>query len=173
MEVEELEEEVRQEDVGDGSAKRVKGVVTPAAILQQLSMLRGDLGGLAKKVEGGTLEGEGEKEEPALSPLAQKAQASSSLLAKLGLSGGKAEPASPATTRTTTKAIESREIESEAELEKRIAEMEKMLGVNEADIDEVRRPGGLISFALIPDPESSNPNRAIPFHLPSCKLSLA
>lgn len=142
----ELEEDVKKEQSevpaaasepteGDGSAKgKGKGKkreVSPAVLLQQLQLLRGDLNGL--KVDGseeGVLEGEGEKEEGG--PLAAKARSSKGLLEKLGQApAAESDPTAPST-------LAPPELPGKgSELEKRLAELERILGASEADVDEV------------------------------------
>ncbi|BGP16372.1 hypothetical protein JCM10213_004915 [Rhodosporidiobolus nylandii] len=154
LEVTELEEEVRRNEAErvaapaageaeDAAAPQVKKgkkrEVSPAVILQQLQLLRGDLSGLEPSVEG-VLEADGEKEpneEEQDGQLAQKANASTGLLAKLGL-GGSAAPA-PSASATVAAGAPTKEGEGEAkegELEKRLAELEKVVGAAEADVDE-------------------------------------
>ncbi|BGP24884.1 dynamitin subunit 2 [Rhodotorula toruloides] len=160
MEITELEEEVLRSDaekekaaVGDfekagdddaneekdvkGKGKQKRGV-SPAVILQQLQLLRGDLQGLTPNVEG-VLEADGEKEDEttSTSPLAQRAQASASLLSKLGageqVSSAQASVSLPASTSHAHASLSEAE---EGEMEKRIARLEELLGASEADIDE-------------------------------------
>ncbi|KAL8278232.1 hypothetical protein RQP46_009405 [Phenoliferia psychrophenolica] len=143
-EVEELEQDVRREQAeeADGttapaSAQDAKGKrkeVTPAVILQQLQLLRGDLGGVEANV--GVLVGEGEKEAgvPPPTSIAQKAKTSSSLLSRLGLVTAPTSgtgPASPSKGASGTSANPG-----DGQLEKRVAEMERVLGASEADVDE-------------------------------------
>lgn len=147
-EVDELEEDVRREKAqkeeeelaGSGSASadgKGKKKVSSTVILQQLHLLRGDLGGLEGKVEGAVLEGEGEKEDDKATALAQKAKASSSLLSKLGLALG-STPAPVAAATSATSAGGSQAKESDGQLEKRLAEIERVVGASDADVDEVR-----------------------------------
>ncbi|KAI5481838.1 Dynamitin subunit 2 [Pseudohyphozyma bogoriensis] len=140
-EVEELEqdvlreklEDVAVEDPSSSTAKGKKKEVSPAVILQQLQMLRGDLSGVEVQVTGkSVLEGEGEKEGDDAKGLAQKAKASSSLLSKLGL--GSIAPSPPSQDITT--ATKQKREEGSGDLEKRVASVEKALGANEADVDE-------------------------------------
>jgi nuclear migration protein JNM1 len=152
-EIEELEENVRREqeetltttDVGDvaagepGDVKGKKKEVSPAVILRQLQMLRGDLGATEKKIPGAsTLEGEGENDGVgAESRLAEQAKASSSLLSKLGLGSSRTasipEKALNPGPATSTKMDTS----TGGRLEKRVADVEKALGASEAEVDEV------------------------------------
>ena len=150
-EVEELEEDVRrekaqkdaQESAGGGNAegKGRKNEVSPSVILQQLHLLRGDLGGLEGKLEGGVLEGEGEKEDDKTTALAQKAKVSSLLLSKLGLGSTTA----PVDVKPSGRSVGGPQAkESDGQLEKRLAEIERVVGASDADVDEVcsclRRP---------------------------------
>ncbi|GAA6040210.1 hypothetical protein JCM8097_004185 [Rhodosporidiobolus ruineniae] len=162
LEMAELEDEVRRSEAerataepekeGEGELpvptsagqdkKGKKREVSPAVILQQLQLLRGDLSGLEPAVEG-MLEADGEKEPGAAEEeegqLVQKAKASSGLLAKLGL-GGSSSTAAPAATaggaKEAPKPAAGLGEAKEGELEKRLAELEKVVGASEADIDE-------------------------------------
>ncbi|GAA6006904.1 hypothetical protein JCM10207_009133 [Rhodosporidiobolus poonsookiae] len=153
LEVTELEEEVKRNEAeraaappaatdeagpaqDGGEKKGKKREVSPAVILQQLQLLRGDLSGLEPSVEG-VLEADGEKEpseEDREGQLEQKAKASSGLLAKLGLATSSHAP----TPRPEARAAESKPAgeAKEGELEKRLAELEKVVGASEADVDE-------------------------------------
>ncbi|KAM0750428.1 hypothetical protein T439DRAFT_381115 [Meredithblackwellia eburnea MCA 4105] len=166
-EIEELEQEVRKEQAeenertgrGDGGAEGLSGTtdgkgkrkeVSPAVILQQLHLLRGDLSELKVKIGEDVLEAEGESE--GASALAQKVKSAGSLLSKLGLfsapadgDAGRSPPVSPtklppsptkAVPLSPTKKKQGISTVSQGELEKRVAEMEKALGASEADVDE-------------------------------------
>ncbi|GAA5893475.1 uncharacterized protein JCM6883_003530 [Sporobolomyces salmoneus] len=152
-EVAELEDEVRKTPTPpaastttgesgegqDGEKEKGKGKkreVSPAVILQQLQMLRGDLKGLEPTLENGVLEGTGEKEE---GEFEAKAKASAGLLNKLGQA--QATEGSTAQDADGTRAArnvngEDKSNREGGELESRLAELEKILGANEADIDE-------------------------------------
>ena len=146
-EVEELEQDVRREQAEESEAtdappsadaKGKRKEVTPAVILQQLKLLRGDLGGVELTVSG-TLEAEGEKEAGIPSPtgLAQKANRTSSLLSKLGFASSASASTdgnSPASPRGAVPAP----VPGQGQLEKRVSDMERVLGASEADVDEVR-----------------------------------
>ncbi|GAA5820080.1 hypothetical protein JCM11251_005473 [Rhodosporidiobolus azoricus] len=158
LEVTELEEEVRRNEAeraalpppetapageGEQGRKGKKREVSPAVILQQLQLLRGDLNGLEPSVEG-DLEGDGEKElgagEGEAGQIAQKAKASSGLLARLGLAGQTepspaplAAPSAPGEARYTSAATGETK---EGELEKRLAELEKIVGASEAEVGD-------------------------------------
>ena len=114
-------------------AKGKRKEVTPAVILQQLQLLRGDLGGVESSV-GGVLEGEGEKEAgvPPPTGIVEKVKASSSLLSRLGLTS-----APPDAAVSSKGAASGKTGPGEGQLEKRVAEMERVLGASEADVDEV------------------------------------
>ncbi|CEQ39514.1 SPOSA6832_01076, partial [Sporobolomyces salmonicolor] len=158
-EVAELEDEVRRSEVersgalaaatehtpaaeqDKDNAKGKKREVSPAVILQQLQMLRGDLQSLEPNLQG-VLEANGEKEPDAQEvqgQLERKAKASAGLLSRLGLVGAEsstpvAEVAKGAVSPTSSQPTAGKE----GELEKRLAELEKVVGASEADIDEVR-----------------------------------
>lgn len=143
-EVEELEQDVRREKLeeddrvveplSDGKGKKKE--VSPAVILQQLQLLRGDLGGVETIVDGAVLEAEGEKEDRPVRPegLAQKAKESSSLLSKLGLARATVTPEEDGKPPVLSKKDGS---VSQGQLEKRVADMERFLGASDADVDEV------------------------------------
>ncbi|GAA5996561.1 uncharacterized protein JCM10292_003051 [Rhodotorula paludigena] len=162
LEMIELEEEVRrseperaQKAAEEGGAardepaegetgRRAKGKkreVSPAVILQQLQLLRGDLQQLSPSVEG-VLEADGERQPGAVDEaegeLAQKAKASAGLLSRLRLAQDGADEPSPAQGGVTKGKGPGGELDEakEAELEKRVAELEKLLGASEADVDE-------------------------------------
>lgn len=80
------------------------------------------------------LEGEGEKEEGGL---AEKAKSSKGLLEKLGLVGATEVGAGAGGVQGLSSG-KPRVAGKDGELERRVAELEKLLGANEADIDEVR-----------------------------------
>ncbi|GAA6053808.1 hypothetical protein JCM3770_003046 [Rhodotorula araucariae] len=157
LEMAELEEEVQRsaaapssppttatlEGDSSGAEGKKKREVSPAVILQQLQLLRGDLGGVARvledegNAEGGAAatyaveSGEGE--------LAQRAKQSAGLLARLGLASAPA-PAPSATLEDTMKVKVPSAARGEAPdgaLEKRVAELELALGVSGADVSEV------------------------------------
>lgn len=162
LEMAELEEEVRrgvaekakdgegevageEEAVGkDGKKEKKKREVSPAVILQQLQLLRRDLTGLTPSIEG-TFEAEGEKE-PGTDEEegekdghhATKAKQSSGLLAKLGLASASTEAENGVVVSTRKTTSEGGAGAGDGELEKRIAELEKLVGASEADVDEVR-----------------------------------
>lgn len=151
-EVAELEDDVKREQAetravdassaaptdpaaAETKARGVKGEVSAAVLLQQLQLLRGDLGGLhLEGEEQGVIEGKGEKEEGSL---AEKARTSKGLLEKLGLVGAVEVGAGGAAAGPAT-AAPAKGPMKDGELERRLAEMERMLGANEADVDEVR-----------------------------------
>ncbi|GAA5983679.1 hypothetical protein JCM11641_000931 [Rhodosporidiobolus odoratus] len=159
LEVTELEEEVRRNDADRSASpsastretemptpttsagqdkKGKKREVSPAVILQQLQLLRGDLDGLEPSMDG-VLEADGEKEPAegeADGQLAQKAKTSTGLLAKLGLAGS--EPALQVQSLEQSALSGRREAGEvkEGELEKRLAELEKAVGATEANVDE-------------------------------------
>ncbi|GAA5885911.1 hypothetical protein JCM6882_004199 [Rhodosporidiobolus microsporus] len=156
LEVTELEEEVRRNEAeraaapaaeeapageGEPAKKGKKREVSPAVILQQLQLLRGDLSGLEPSVEG-VLEADGEKEpvagEGEDGQLVQKAKASSGLLAKLGLASQASPSPAPgaASAAGDAKPVPSTGEAKEGELEKRLAELEKIVGASEAEVDE-------------------------------------
>lgn len=164
-EVAELEDEVRRTPVPppaadsttgvgeDGESSKGKGKkreVSPAVILQQLQLLRGDLKGIEPRLEAGengVLEGEGERkgtdsetgqfEGQATGQFEGQAKASAALLERLRVgrtqegdvevigSGDNREEGSSATKG------------NQGELESRLAELEKLIGANQADLDEV------------------------------------
>ncbi|KAK4701486.1 nuclear migration protein JNM1, partial [Phenoliferia sp. Uapishka_3] len=144
-EIEELEQDVQREKAEETASpdfdahadpKGKKRAVTPGVILQQLQLLRGDLGGVEAKVTG-DLEGEGEKD-PGVAPptgLAQKAKASSSLLSKLGFASGP-QPVEDQKSAPLPKVSSANPPLESGHLEKRISEMERVLGASEADVDE-------------------------------------
>lgn len=151
-EVAELEEDVKREQSeaeaspavpapteGDSATAKGKGKkreVSPAVLLQQLQLLRGDLGELkVGGAEEGVLEGEGEKEEGGA--LAEKARSSKGLLEKLGQPATN-EAADGAASTSAPPKLSAKEAVKDGELEKRLAELERVLGANEADVDEVR-----------------------------------
>ncbi|SCZ88395.1 BZ3500_MvSof-1268-A1-R1_Chr2-1g04382 [Microbotryum saponariae] len=123
-----------------GKRKKVQREVSPAVLLQQLQMLRGDLGALqVNEEEIGTnvLHGEGQKVEPG-SALSEKVQTSSSLLAKLGAAtNGKPPLASTSQSGLTTVGrVDDQGSTNRGDLERRVAEIEKLVGASEADVDE-------------------------------------
>lgn len=130
---------------GKGKEKRE---VSAAVILQQLQLLRGDLHGLTPNVEG-VLEANGEKEDDAKmdGPLAQRAQASASLLSKLGAPEPALTPAAAPLLASSSQGHPALSEEEEGEMEKRIARLEELLGASEAGIDEVRTTSRSTSFA--------------------------
>ncbi|GAA5889303.1 hypothetical protein JCM16303_000172 [Sporobolomyces ruberrimus] len=146
-EVAELEDEVRRNPTtmtteeterGDSEEGKEKGKgkkreVSPAVILQQLQMLRGDLQGLEPGLENGVLEGTGENEGETRGEFESKARTSRGLLDKLGTS--QAEDNAPSSS-TTTMSDGKVYPKGEGELESRLSELEKIIGANEADIDE-------------------------------------
>jgi len=150
-EVAELEDEVRRntsppspvptttegtEETETEKSKGKKREVSPAVILQQLQMLRGDLKGLEPKLEDGVLEGTGEKDsEEETGEFESKAKASLGLLNKLGqdgTSGSNGIVVKPTTSDSAGPGT------GQGELENRLSQLEKLIGANEADIDEVR-----------------------------------
>ncbi|KAJ8294192.1 Dynactin subunit 2 [Rhodotorula toruloides] len=157
MEITELEEDVRRSEVEkektavgeagkEGSSEaqvdrkgkgKEKREVSAAVILQQLQLLRGDLHGLTPNVEG-VLEANGEKEDDAKmdGPLAQRAQASASLLSKLGAPEPALTPAAAPLLASSSQGHPALSEEEEGEMEKRIARLEELLGASEAGIDE-------------------------------------
>ncbi|GAA5996170.1 hypothetical protein JCM5350_000490 [Sporobolomyces pararoseus] len=148
-EVAELEDEVRRnptppptitkseetEETSQEKGKGKKREVSPAVILQQLQMLRGDLRGLEPKLETGVLEGTGEKEDEGTGEFESKAKASLGLLNRLG-KGLDEDSEVNGTNRATVSDEEAKPSAGEGELERRLAELEKLIGANEADIDE-------------------------------------
>lgn len=159
LEVEQLEEDVKREQAESTTTEtgnetttttttgeKKRGEVTPGVILQQLQLLRGDLGGLGLgSSDEGVLEGEGEKEEKSV--LADKAKASSSLLSKLGFGAATTDSttagAATVTPPSPTKA-KKETFGGDAQLEKRLAEVERALGASEADVDEVSLSGSAL-----------------------------
>lgn len=150
-EVAELEDEIRRntsppspvptttegiEETETEKSKGKKREVSPAVILQQLQMLRGDLKGLEPKLEDGVLEGTGEKDgEEETGEFESKAKASLGLLNKLGLDGTSSSNGIAVKPTTSDNAGPST---GQGELENRLSQLEKLIGANEADIDEVR-----------------------------------
>lgn len=118
--------------VEGGSGKGKKREISPAVILQQIQMLRGDLG-IIESV-GGVLEGNGEREEDGMF---QRVMASSNLLSKLGHPLPEAD-STKASTSSNAIASSSQNIRVvEGDLEKRLAEIERVVGANESSVDEV------------------------------------
>ncbi|SCV72063.1 BQ2448_4757 [Microbotryum intermedium] len=124
-----------------GKRKKIQREISPAVILQQLQMLRGDLGALQtseEENESNVLHGEGQKVEAA-NDLLQKVQNSSSLLRRLGTTTTPGA-ANGAPSASTSKAVSTRKVEdkgaSRGDLERRVAEIEKLVGASEADVDE-------------------------------------
>lgn len=137
-----LRDQAAQATAGDGTTEGTTGQaakgkgkveITPKVLLQQLQLLRGDLGAL--KIDGAEsdrLEGQGVKE-------AQSGDA----LGQSGIDGSKSpipppKPAAsiPSTPNPATKGLPAAPA-SEADLEKRLSELERILGASEADLDEV------------------------------------
>ena len=149
-EVAELEDEVRRnptppptitkseetEETSQEKGKGKKREVSPADSIQQLQMLRGDLRGLEPTLETGVLEGTGEKEDEGTGEFESKAKASLGLLNRLG-KGLDENSEVNGTNRATVSDEEAKPSAGEGELERRLAELEKLIGANEADIDEV------------------------------------
>ncbi|GAA5925417.1 Jnm1p [Sporobolomyces koalae] len=140
-EVAELEDEVRKQPLptvteGD-SAKRTGGKkreVTPAVILQQLQMLRGDLQEIEPKLG---VKGHDVRDESYERQFGDKAKAGLDLLARLG------QDQPQAATEIVEKGAEQGNarrdttvLERDGDLERRLAELEKMIGANEADVDQ-------------------------------------
>lgn len=152
-EVEDLEDEVERDQAdeiesGSGAGSDNKGKkkeVSPAVILQQLHMLRADLVKLSAGIAGGdegVLEGDGERVDgnhP--ESLTKKSTKTASLLSKLGLGDGST---SVQVTKTGPERVDSgvgKQKDKHAgvgELELRVAEVERVLGASEADVDESR-----------------------------------
>ena len=135
-----MEAEASPATIEEGSAKGKgkKREVSPAVLLQQLQLLRGDLSGLklSEKDEGDVLEGEGQRETEDGGVLAEKTRSSKGLLERLGQGSTKdVEEAGlgPSSTAPKPPTMPVKE----GELEKRLADLERMLGANEADVDEV------------------------------------
>ncbi|BGP40139.1 hypothetical protein JCM10449v2_004097 [Rhodotorula kratochvilovae] len=154
LEMAELEEEVQRsataapaspvtaaQEGENGKDAKQKREVSPAVILQQLQLLRGDLSGVANVLEG---EGRAEGGEVALAEggegeLAQRAKQSAGLLARLGLASAPA-PAPPpegAPAGAVKPPPAPRDDTQEGALEKRVAELERALGASGADVSEV------------------------------------
>ncbi|BGP55653.1 hypothetical protein JCM8202_002117 [Rhodotorula sphaerocarpa] len=173
LELTELEEEVRRTDAqapeqnvssstegvsggaqSAGEAKtKQKREVSPAVILQQLQLLRGDLQGLSPQVEG-VLEADGELAygaegaEPE-GPLSQKAKSTAGLLARLGAPDA-STGAQASMERVEGPPASSGEkghfASSSGDVEKRVSALETFLGATEADVDEVHAmPSSLLS----------------------------
>lgn len=165
LELTELEEEVRRTDAqapeqnapsstegvsggaqtaGEAKTKQ-KREVSPAVILQQLQLLRGDLQGLSPQVEG-ILEADGELASGSEGaeregPLSQKAKSTAGLLARLD-----APDASTGAQASTERAegppagsggANGHIASSSSDVEKRVSALESLLGATEADVDEV------------------------------------
>ncbi|GAA5850454.1 hypothetical protein JCM8547_001880 [Rhodosporidiobolus lusitaniae] len=154
LEMAELEEDVKKSEAdraakaeeegvttptGETDGKGKKREVSPAVILQQLQLLRGDLGGLEPKLES-VLEADGGKEprqEDEEGALGKKAKASTGLLAKLGLASETAQekPSTPSSSSTAAPRSVGGEVKG-GKLEKRLAEVEKVVGASEANVDD-------------------------------------
>lgn len=151
-EIEELEEDVKKEaliketqmteldssttiEVGtEGKGK--KREISPAVILQQIQMLRGDLG-IVESIGGAILEGNGEKED--LDGMSQRIKVSSSLLSKLGINSvGEAVGSNQAESIASGSGSVQKVNLIEGDLEKRLSEIERVVGANESSIDEVK-----------------------------------
>lgn len=158
LELTELEEEVRRTDAQapeqnapsstegvSGEAKtKQKREVSPAVILQQLQLLRGDLQGLSPQVEG-ILEADGELASGSEGaeregPLSQKAKSTAGLLARLGAPDA-STGAQASMERVEGPPASSGEkghfASSSGDVEKRVSALETLLGATEADVDEV------------------------------------
>lgn len=152
FEVEELEDDVRRDEATVGivdasgmtdEEKKGKGKgrqISPAIILQQLQLLRGDLSHLklSEEVDDG-LTATGERNG---SVLKQQAQASSTLLSSLQTGPSASSSASTSALHQKGAQIASKEsgtVET-GDLEARLSQMEKVIGASVADVDEVRSP---------------------------------
>lgn len=159
-EVEDLEDDVKREALlkqaeddeilegsgaGSSKGKGKKREVSAVVFLQQLQMLRGDLGNLEVGVHQATATRsaveslESGSEDASIAPVPPKA--SSSLLSKLGFgssaaSSRTAEAQSPIQ-GSNVGAPTSQALVMDSQLEKRLAEIERVVGANEADINEV------------------------------------
>lgn len=164
-EVEELEEDVKRDQdendsqeaalgsMEDGDSRKGKGrgkQVSPAIILQQLQLLRGDLSQLSvKEVDSAfTMSGNGEKEATESTELSRKVQASSSLLSSLHApkGTGTSESGARSDTGDGASSVGERKVATEGELEARLTEMERIIGASEADVDEVCFHSPLLSL---------------------------
>lgn len=147
-EVTELEDEVRKGQLAEqsdgpveadstagastGSASKGKGraagEVTPQVILQQLQLLRGDLSALNLEAKGSRIEGQGDK-------VASGSAITSDLINRLGQpTQSQQEP--PKAQSTVAERMAGPHA-TEAQLEKRLADLERLIGASEADVDEV------------------------------------
>ncbi|KDE09180.1 hypothetical protein MVLG_00502 [Microbotryum lychnidis-dioicae p1A1 Lamole] len=123
-----------------GKRKKVQREVSPAVLLQQLQMLRGDLGALQvneEEIKTNVLHDEGQKGESG-SALSEKVQNSSRLLAKLGTATSGISPLASTSQGgvTTVGKVEDQGSTNRGDLERRVAEIEKLVGASEADVDE-------------------------------------
>lgn len=109
--------------------ERAAREVTPQVLLQQLQMLRGDLTAL-------NLDKDGESSEAGLRTLTSGGS-SAELIEKLGKPSPEPAEASAAAAQPASGPSTAREPASEAALEKRLADLERLIGANEADVEEV------------------------------------
>lgn len=192
LELTELEEEVRRTDAqapeqnassstegvsggaqtaGEAKTKQ-KREVSPAVILQQLQLLRGDLQGLSPQVEG-VLEGDGELASGAEGaepegPLSQKAKSTAGLLARLGAPDA-STGAQASMERVEGPPASSGEkghfASSSGDVEKRVSALETLLGATEADVDEVGSSAGYLNPDHILTPSTGLQVHAMPSSL--------
>lgn len=154
LEIQELEEDVENErdttqtvsaqmptggDVSIGEKWKGKGrQVSPAIILQQLQLLRGDLAQVRVNEAEHTSSGSGEKSDSLGKLLERQAQVSSSLLSTLSTNNGGLKPIETNTTASSSN-TSTRQM-TDGELESRITELEKIIGSSQANVDEVVSP---------------------------------
>jgi nuclear migration protein JNM1 len=147
-EIQELEEDVEQErsesvlqdssNENSGGSWKGKGKqVSPAIILQQLQLLRGDLAQVKMDEAEFTISAEGEKADAGKTILEQRAQASSSLLSSLSATSAALPQMVASNELNATKELRSREM-TDIEMEARITQLENIIGSSEANVDEVR-----------------------------------
>ncbi|KPV74680.1 uncharacterized protein RHOBADRAFT_53637 [Rhodotorula graminis WP1] len=126
-------------------AKKDSRAVSPAVLLQQLHLLRGDLAGVAGALEGPRATATAEGAQGAAGGLAARASESAGLLARLGApapaaSGagpaGEQQGAAPAGAAGDKAKASGRGDMGEGALERRVAELELALGASGADVSE-------------------------------------
>lgn len=160
-EVAELEDEVRRtpaplppatdsttgvgEDGESSKGKGKKREVSPAVILQQLQLLRGDLKGIEPRLEAGengVLKGEGERKgtDSETGQFEGQAKASAALLERLRVGRTQEGDVEVIGSGDNREEGSSAPKGNQGELESRLAELEKLIGANQADLDEVSSP---------------------------------
>lgn len=144
------EDKTGQHDDADDKGHKAKGTTTkrqvsPAVILQQLHLLRGDLDGIRPTVEKMAAGDRARTARDGRGEFGARAKASSELLTKLaqdrqGEPPHLVQPSSSSSPPSNGVAKDARIATREGELESRVAQLERMIGANEADLDDVSSP---------------------------------